>query len=136
MVFRHCDVHLVVSKSKGKFRSTTELHVLPTLKIAVNSQAGKPLCNGIEIVFIFSEVLIPSPAIAGQFIRNFIIPIALENKFLSWLQGNRHFNPHHGLVNRVGQGSASGICQCSDINPIAIQVFFGIHLQQLLVGKP
>src|SRR5262245_19134205 len=105
MIGRHGHLHFEVSKAKSKLARPGKLMVLPSLVVAISAETGIPLRHRVIVIIVFREIFITASCTAESYeittVRNPVIPIDVEYKFLPWLYRRRKIDFHHRFVYRI-----------------------------------
>ena len=109
VVGRSGDGHLEVAEGERELAAAQELLVLPALVVGVQGHARVELGDGVEVVVLVREVLVPAaPAILVPVVHR-IPPGDLELDRLARHQGAGQVDAQHGLVDGVGKRLAAEV---------------------------
>ena len=103
MIAGYRDTHVVISKLKGKLSTSQELLVLPSHPVIVGAKPWEELCDGVEVVVFFFEVLVAAAATDGKAVIDVVPPVHLKGELPAGCQWLRQVHAHHGLVDGVGE---------------------------------
>ena len=132
MIIRYGHFYFKIPKGQRKFSASGKLEVLPALEIRIHRHAGIPLAHDKHIIPVLREILIAATPHLVIAIHDLIIPVYAEYKFLTRKQLPGKVNPHHGMINRIGQLFARG-CYLRYLHPVILHLTPGFEVHDLVV---
>ena len=103
MVGRHGNADLVVAEGQGEFAPAEELLVLPAFDLVIHRHAREVLCDGIEVVVVFLEILETGTAADLHTVVYVIPPFDLEREGPPGTERLGDVHAHHRIVDGMGQ---------------------------------
>ena len=127
MVARDRQIDFVITKFECEFAAAQKLFVLPARIIRIGGQTREPLRHTKDVIVFFGEIFIAPAASNRDFVQNIMFPIDLDCNRFAGLERFGQINPHHRVIDRIGQGVAILIHNRCKLKAVS-SVFFGLVL--------
>ena len=134
VVVRDRQGYLVVAEFQRELPGAEELFVNPAGVVRVGGHARKPLCDGVDAIAVFFEVLVARAGHDALRVIDRVGPGDLEDEVRTGLEGFGQIEAQHRLHDRVWEAAPLGVGQLCDFQ-CAVVGFVGEHPVEGAVGK-